>query len=222
MWLVKGIQWLLLAGVFAILLEWIGLIWWWPAEGVQHSQRILAAEQSYLTDEIPRHLFSPEPVRFAVQNGRRLSQGIFGLTRLHEVIAWATTPPAAGEARLRVAIRKFVKSLTRYLLTAEQSLQLFGTRLAIMILATPVLGLCSLVAIVDGLVRRDLRRWGGGRESGFIYHWAKQVAIPLAMGIWLVYLMIPVTIHPSLVILPFATILGFALTVTVATFKKYL
>ena len=39
---------------------------------------------------------------------------------------------------------------------------------------TPVFVLFTLVALVDGLVRRDLRRWGGGRESSFVYHYAKQ------------------------------------------------
>ena len=100
--------------------------------------------------------------------------------------------------------------------------RIFGTRLAILILAIPVFGLCGIVAMVDGLVRRDLRRWGGGRESGFIYHWAKRVALPLAVGVWLIYLIVPISVHPSLVILPFATLLGLAITAAVGTFKKYL
>jgi len=40
----------------------------------------------------------------------------------------------------------------------------FAVRVAILTLAMPVLLLFSLVALVDGLVQRDLRRWGGGRE----------------------------------------------------------
>ena len=61
-----------------------------------------------------------------------------------------------------------------------QVTQVFSVRLAILMLATPVFLLFSLVALVDGLVRRDLRRWGGGRESSFVYHYAKKAAIPLA------------------------------------------
>ena len=221
-WLTKGVHWLLLALVFSILLEWLGLIWWWPAEGVAHSRQLLDAELGYLGEAVPRHLLTAQPAQFARQWGRRLSQRVFEWARLHQLITWATTPPVRGEARLQIALRRFVTTLSRYLLTAEQSLQLFGARLAILMLALPVLGLSSLVAIVDGLVQRDLRRWGGGRESGFIYHWAKQVAMPLAMGVWLVYLIAPVSMHPDLVIITFATLLGLALTVTVATFKKYL
>ena len=221
-WLTKGIHWLLLALIMAILLEWIGITWWWPTEGVAHSGRLLDAELGYLGEDVPRHLFSTPPAQFARQWGRRLSQRVFEGAQLHALITWATIPPVRGEARMRLTLRRFVTTSIRYLLTAEQSLQLFGSRLAILILATPMLGLISLVALVDGLVQRDLRRWGGGRESGFIYHWAKQVAMPLAMGGWLIYLSIPVSIHPALVIVTFATLLGLALTVTIATFKKYL
>ena len=55
----------------------------------------------------------------------------------------------------------------------------------------PVLLLFSLVALVDGFVKRDLRRWGGGRESSFVYHWAKQSAMPLLVLSWVIYLALP-------------------------------
>lgn len=218
----KGIHWLLLALVFAVLLEWTGMIWWWPAEGVQHSRRMLAVEQGTLGSNFPRLLLSSAPIQFATTMGDQLSQAVFGLTGLNRVIAWATTPPAAHEPRLRVTIRRFVNRLTNYLIAAEQIFRVFGTRLAILILATPVFALFGIVAVIDGLVRRDLRRWGGGRESGFIYHWAKCVALPLAVGVWLVYLVLPFSFHPALVILPFALLLGLAVTAAAGTFKKYL
>ena len=44
-----------------------------------------------------------------------------------------------------------------------QVTQVFSVRLAIFSLATPVFLLFSLLALIDGLVRRNLRRWGGGR-----------------------------------------------------------
>ena len=39
---------------------------------------------------------------------------------------------------------------------------------------------------VDGLVRQDLHRWGGGREGPFIYHDAKQSVLPLVALAWIV------------------------------------
>ena len=55
-----------------------------------------------------------------------------------------------------------------------QITQVFALRLVILTLAALVIGLFTLVALVDGLVQRDLRRWGGGRESSFVYHYAKK------------------------------------------------
>jgi integrating conjugative element membrane protein (TIGR03747 family) len=103
-----------------------------------------------------------------------------------------------------------------------QITQVFAVRLAILTLATPVFGLFTLVALVDGLVRRDLRRWGGGRESSFVYHYAKKAALPLIVTAWVLYLALPVSLHPSWIILPFALVFGFAVTITASTFKKYL
>jgi len=78
------------------------------------------------------------------------------------------------------------------------------------------------VALIDGLVRRDLRRWGGGRESSFVYHYAKKAAFPMVIVAWVLYLALPFSLHPSWIILPFAIGFGLTVAVTASTFKKYL
>jgi integrating conjugative element membrane protein (TIGR03747 family) len=74
------------------------------------------------------------------------------------------------------------------MIAAMQVTQVFAVRLVILTLATPVFGLFSLAALVDGFVHRDLRRWGGGRETSFVYHWAKRSAMPLPVLSWVIYL----------------------------------
>jgi hypothetical protein len=39
---------------------------------------------------------------------------------------------------------------------------------------------------------------------------------------WIVYLAIPVNVHPNLVVLPFAVLFAVSLMVMSSTFKKYL
>ena len=78
-----------------------------------------------------------------------------------------------------------------------QMAQVFAVRLASLTLATPVFGLFVGVALVDGLVRRDLRRWGGGRESSFVYHYAKKATLPLVVIGWVLYLALPFSLHHS-------------------------
>ena len=103
-----------------------------------------------------------------------------------------------------------------------QVTQVFSLRLAILTLAMPVFVLFSLVALVDGLVQRDLRRWGGGRESSFVYHYAKKAALPLVVITWVVYLALPFSLHPTFIVLPFATVFALTVAVKASTFKKYL
>lgn len=56
----------------------------------------------------------------------------------------------------------------------------FVVRLTILVLATPLFMLAALTGFVDGLIRRDLRKFGAWRESSFVYHRAKRAVIPLA------------------------------------------
>jgi len=78
------------------------------------------------------------------------------------------------------------------------------------------------MALVGGFVQRDLRRWGGGRENSFVYHWAKRSAMPLLVLSWVIYLALPVSVHPSFVVLPFASLFALSVAVTASSFKKYL
>jgi integrating conjugative element membrane protein (TIGR03747 family) len=75
---------------------------------------------------------------------------------------------------------------------------------------------------VDGLVRRDVRRFGAGRESGFVYHRARASLMPLAVLPWVTYLALPVSVRPLLILLPSAALLGIAVDIAAATFKKYI
>jgi integrating conjugative element membrane protein (TIGR03747 family) len=69
-------------------------------------------------------------------------------------------------------------------------------------------------------VRRDVRRFGAGRESGFIYHRAKASLMPLAVLPWVTYLALPIAsaADPA----ASAALLGLAVSLTAGSFKKYL
>jgi integrating conjugative element membrane protein (TIGR03747 family) len=98
----------------------------------------------------------------------------------------------------------------------------FLVRLLVLTLTLPLFLMTAFVGFVDGLVRRDVRRFGAGRESGFLYHRARATLMPLAVLPWVTYLALPVSVHPLLILLPSAALLGVAVDVASATFKKYL
>ncbi len=63
---------------------------------------------------------------------------------------------------------------------------------------------------------------GVGKDSSFVYHYAKKAALPLVVSTWVIYLAFPFSLHPSFIVLPFAMLFALSVTVTASTFKKYL
>ena len=220
--LAQCLKWLVLSLLFSIGFEWLGMVFWWEEQGVQHSRQMLQSELGYLEEDLRRSLLTPDPVGYANDLAERVYHLLFELTHLVDLMDWVAPTPAAEESGLRRTLHRLYLLIADFVLAAMQITQVFAVRLAILTLATPVFGLFALVALVDGLVRRDLRRWGGGRESSFVYHYAKKTAIPLVIITWVLYLSLPFSLHPSWVILPFSIGFGLAVTVTASTFKKYL
>jgi integrating conjugative element membrane protein (TIGR03747 family) len=220
--LARIIQWLLLSLLFSIIIEWAGMLLWWPDEGLDHSRVMLSREIGYLDTDFRRSVITSDPARFAKRLANNTYHYLFEVTRLVDFIRWITPVPLPGETGLRPTLHNYYRPSAEFVIAMMQITQLFSVRLAILILAMPVFLLFSLLALVDGLVQRDLRRWGGGRESSFVYHYAKKAALPLVVLAWVTYLALPFSLHPTFVVLPFAMLFALSVAVTASTFKKYL
>lgn len=111
----------------------------------------------------------------------------------------------------------------------HESLQLIVTiieilvsRFILFLMALPLFVLVLLVCFTDGLVKRDIRKFQGARESTLIFHRAKRFLglcffIPL-----FVYLACPWSIAPIWFLGSQLVLLGLMMTITMAHFKKYL
>ena len=216
------IQWLLLSLVFSILVEWVGMVLWWPDEGLDHSRTMLANEIRYLDTDFRRSIVTSDPARFAKRVADGTYHVLFEVMGFVDLIQWVSPPPATQERGLRARLHMIYHPIAEFVLATLQVTQVFSLRLAILTLAMPVFVLFSLVALVDGLVQRDLCRWGGGRESSFVYHYVKKAAVPLLVMTWVIYLALPFSLHPTFVVLPFAILFALTVAVTASTFKKYL
>jgi len=208
--------------LFSIIVEWAGMVLWWPDEGIDHSRTMLATEISYLDNDFRRSVVTSDPARFAKRFADNTYHYLFEVTRLVDFIRWVSPPPLKHELGVRPTLHRIYQPIAEYVIAMMQVTQVFSVRLAILTLAMPIFLLFSLVALVDGLVQRDLRRWGGGRESSFVYHYAKKAALPLVILTWVTYLALPFSLHPTFVIVPFATLFALTVAVTASTFKKYL
>ncbi|OOZ45272.1 TIGR03747 family integrating conjugative element membrane protein [Solemya velum gill symbiont] len=218
----QAILWLLFSLLFSIIVEWVGMVIWWPEQGLDHSRTMLAKEISYLDTDFRRSIVTSDPARFAKEVADGTYHYLFEVTRVVAFIHWVSPPSRQKEQGMRPTLHKIYWPLVEFVIAAMQVTQVFSVRLAILSLATPVFLLFSLVALVDGLVQRDLRRWGGGRESSFVYHYAKKAVLPLVVITWVTYLALPFSLHPTFIVIPFAALFAFAVAVTASTFKKYL
>lgn len=216
---------LLLALFTAVALQLAGMTWWWPDEGSAHSRRMLAQELGYLADDFRAGVMASAPAAFAREAGARAYHWLSEWTRLTDLarrIRGRATMPVAGESRLTTVSRRALKSLEEYGATVAASVRLYATRLAVLVLSLPAFLLAGVVGLADGLAQRDLRRWGGGHERGFVYHHAKRLVMPCLAGAWLLYLCLPWSVNPTYVVVPFAALFGTLVAVTAATFKKHL
>lgn len=212
---------LLLSLLVSIVVEWLGMHWWWPEQGVDHSHNMLQAEIAYLNANAPRSLLSTDPADFVRQFSETAYQALFVRSGVLRFIDWLSElPPNASAPRQK--LHHIFGTIESYVIAAINIVQVFCARIAVLCLAGPLFVLIAIVGVVDGLVQRDLRRWGGGRESSYLYHYAKRSNGVFLLSAGVLYLALPLSIPPVLILLPFAVLLGISLSITASMFKKYL
>jgi integrating conjugative element membrane protein (TIGR03747 family) len=197
----------LLFSLFAsVVMEWVGIAFFWPEEGVLHSARMVDAELAYLNADFTEGLLNTSPSQLIQHFAAQAYYWLFEFTFLEDALQWV------GQKT----------GLLGYALAAATITQLFLIRLGILTFSLPIYGLFAVVGASTGLSLRDIRRWSGGREYGRIYHQAKALAPKALLIAWIVYLALPVSLHPNIIILPCAVLFGLNVLVITASFKKYL
>ncbi|AYC17871.1 hypothetical protein DZA65_00966 [Dickeya dianthicola] len=226
-WKLVGI--FLAAWLVSIIVEFACMTLIWPTAGAEHSREVLHTESAYLSEGFTRSLLMSEPVITMNHVVNRVYQWGFVDTGF---ISWlngsAAPQTAAGHRRgeLLEAISQTGRSLAmwvgEYLEAMMYVTLIYVIRVCILVLSIPLFVLVIITGVVDGLVRRDLRRYGAGYESSFLYHHAKRFIKPAFYGPTMLYLGWPTAVWPNLLILPAAVLLGGVISVTMGAFKKYL
>lgn len=212
--------------LLSIVIECVGMHLFWPDQGWRHAQGMLDYELNHLSSHFTRSAVVQEPGRTAHQLVEGAYEWIFVKTGLLDWMSQASArshAPSHGDGRdIRFYISQVYVWSERYLIAAAFTALTFMVRVLVLVLTLPLFLLAAFVGMIDGLVRRDIRKFGAGRESGFVYHRAKASLMPLAVLPWIIYLTLPVSVNPLLVLLPSAALLGLAVNITAASFKKYL
>ncbi len=202
---------LLVSLLMSVVIEWAGVYWqWWGQPGAQHALETLETELARLDTHFTRSLLVSDPVALATGAVSGAYDWLFVRSSISE---WLERNATQGG---------WLGTLHIYLQAALYVTLMTLTRVVILLLTSPLFALAALVGFVDGLVRRDLRRFGAGRESAFVYHHAKRAITPIFVVGWLLYLSVPFAIHPNAFLLPCAALFGLLISIATGSFKKYL
>jgi len=219
--LVLRIIGLLIASLlFSILIEFAGLLLFWSDQGWRHSQAMLNSELGWLSEHFKASLILQQPGQTIVQVLDYLNQWLLVKTGFAD-FARQARESSRGNGFWSWTNQLYV-SIEDFVLVAVYVTFTFVVRLTILVLATPLFLLAMFTGFVDGLMRRDLRKFGAGRESSFVYHRVKRAVAPMVVVPWIIYLSLPFSLNPMAVFLPCAVLLGVTMAITAATFKKYL
>jgi integrating conjugative element membrane protein (TIGR03747 family) len=208
--------WLFFSLLISIAVEWIGLAFWWPEQGAQHAIGMYESELAYLSGDLSNSVFIRDPESFAAALAKSVETA-WQWSGLLSVIDWMGTPPEDSQPLQEIAHTAHEYAVATVFVTL-----VFAVRIAILILSLPLFVLFGLVGLIDGLVERDLRRFSAGRESAYVFHIAKRAMAPMIILAWAFYLSMPFSIHPALVIMPFAVIFAVSVGIAASSFKKYL
>lgn len=207
------IKTLLVSLVLSIVVEWLCIAFIWPEQGYQHSKNVMTEGFHYFSQEFQRSILYAEP---AVLGKWLLSQTYYWLFQFTGIEQWLHHPGTNN------IVRSMAYYLNAYVQSALYVTMTFIIRVLIILFTSPFFLLAGLIGLVEGLVQRDLRRFGVGRESAFKYHHAKRWVMPSMLMAWVVYLSVPFSVHPNIILIPAAVLFGLTIAFTASNFKKYL
>ena len=189
----------------AIAIEWLGMLFLWPEEGAGHAARMVEREIGYLNRDFVEAELIASPAAMIVGAAQWVWRWGFEVTGIAGGVEWLARKTTLGA----------------FAVAAVLTVQLFLLRCLVLVFSLPVFGVFVAVGLATGLSMRDVRRWSAGREFGGAFHvvrrWPGRV---LWVGCFL-YLSLPFAIHPTVVVLPSAVLLGVVCAAASALFKKY-
>lgn len=202
--------------VLAWTLDWVFVFKVWP-EGIERLRSILAADLAH-------------GIAFATWQGgvpgaitgtaNFLYGAVFRATGIHDMgLRFAE---GAALSIPDTIMRNSYISNHDAIEIAMIGTQLLGVRLATLALMLPLLGLIYVVAAIDGLAQRAIRRASGGRESASLYHRAKYMQVAVAVMGVVVVLVWPAPLDWLLIGMPLATTIGLFARMQWMYYKKHL
>lgn len=199
--------------IVSIALEWGGMLF--GLCDYDHAAHVLEQEFAYLGDNFTMTLLGISAEDAALRVIHFFQDGL------------VARPPAQMHVSPKELLSvRFWQNLTAnwpyYRNAVVYVLMVTGIRCVIIVLSSLLFVLVGLVAAIDGLHLRELRKVSGGIEHASVYHHAKAL-IPYTVGVSpVLYLSWPSSINPNFVLLPGMLLFYLAVLVGFSTFKKFI
>ncbi len=179
----------------------------------QHYKQVLHRDLTYLNTHAPVKIF----------NQSKAAAEIAASIMFNRSSRWASIQPHKLQInQLRyIPVKEFSKNISESIELIRISSKLFFVRVALLLFCLPFYFLLVFVSVVEGLVQRDLRKFGGGRESTLVFHRAKLLIKPFFIGAWVLYFILPISIPIHYFVIPSGILFSLAVMMTMKSFKKY-
>ena len=120
------------------------------------------------------------------------------------------------------AMVKIQQSINKHLANAIEVFRAWLFRLQTFLFGVVSVSPLLIVGLVDGLVRREIRRWSGGRESAWLFVFASKSLLPSIALLLGIYLLWPCSFTFTWINSLMGCCWACMLSLSIAKFKKYL
>ena len=197
---------------FSVVIEWLGMLFGYF--DYNHAATVLRTEFAYLGDNFTTTVFGISAEEAALK--------VINFFREWLVPAQSKVAGNPQQMVLDRYLDSFLANWVHYRNAFFFILMVTGIRCVIIFLSSALFVLVGIVAAIDGLHLRELRKVSGGIEHAGVYHHAKAM-VPYA--VWLspvLYLAWPSAINPNVILLPGMVAFYLVVLVSFSTFKKFL
>lgn len=210
--------------LISIILECLIIKYVYPEQGAQHSADLLVNEIGYLSNNFKSTVFmGASSTDVSIATSEMVFQWLVvgtGFAAFHQRYS---APIRSIESTTVKYIKSLYQAIQPYAMAIINVVQLFFVRLVVILMSMPAFLLISFVAVVDGLVQRDLRRYTGAIERSWVHHYTKSwLGGPIIVLPAMVYLALPMNAPPSLIFMPSFMFFGLMIFILITTYKKYI
>ncbi len=208
--------------ILATILEWGGTHSWWKNASetrlYERTQLEIQRIESSVSTSFDRHWFRRATSYCSALTDRLLAP----IEQYFEAQRQKLEKTPQSMSAVVNATAQIRQSSIRHLLVAIEVFRAWSFRMLAFLFGIVSISPLLLVGLIDGLVRREVRRWGGGRESAWLFTFASKSLFPTFILFLGIYALWPWSISFVWINGLMGVCWGVALFLAIATFKKYL